>query len=141
MRCLSGYIGALVVVCIWGSTFVSSKVLLDVGLRPADIFLIRFVIAYLCMLAISHRRLFSDNWRDELVLFLLGIMGGCIAFVAEWGLYNLVTGRVVGSITGTLLNVIPFRNFALQVFVVYMAISVLVGVFGGVNAIRNYLKV
>ena len=72
---------------------------------------------------------------------VLGIMGGCIAFVAEWGLYNLVTGRVVGSITGTLLNVIPFRNFALQVFVVYMAISVLVGVFGGVNAIRNYLKV
>ena len=75
MRRLSGYVGALVVVCIWGSTFVSSKVLLDVGLRPADIFLIRFVIAYLCMLAISHRRLFSDNWRDELVLFLLGITG------------------------------------------------------------------
>ena len=72
---------------------------------------------------------------------VLGIMGGCIAFLATWGLYNLVTGRVVGSITGTLLNVIPFRNVALQVFVVYMAISVLVGVFGGVNAIKNYLKV
>ena len=72
---------------------------------------------------------------------VLGIMGGCLAFLAEWGLYNLVTGRVVGSITGTLLNVIPFRNYALQVFVVYMAISVLVGVFGGVNAIKNYLKV
>ena len=72
---------------------------------------------------------------------VLGIMGGCIAFLAEWGLYNLVTGRVVGSITGTLLNVIPFRNYALQVFVVYMGISVLVGAFGGVNAIKNYLKV
>jgi cell division transport system permease protein len=72
---------------------------------------------------------------------VLSIMGGCIAFLAEWGLYNLVTGRVVGSITGTLLNVIPFRNYALQVFIVYMAISVLVGAFGGVNAIKNYLKV
>ncbi len=72
---------------------------------------------------------------------VLGMMGGCLAFLAEWGLYNLVTGRVVGSITGTLLNVVPFRNVALQVFVVYMAISILVGVFGGVNAIKNYLKV
>ena len=72
---------------------------------------------------------------------VLGIMGGCLAFVAEWGLYNLVTGRLVGSLTGTLLNVIPFRNFALQVFVVYMAVGVLVGAFGGVNAIKNYLKV
>lgn len=72
---------------------------------------------------------------------VLGIMGGCLAFVAEWGLYNLVTGRLVGTLTGTFLNVIPFREYALQVFVVYMAISVLVGVFGGVNAIKNYLKV
>ncbi len=72
---------------------------------------------------------------------VLGIMGGCLAFVAEWGLYNLVTGRLVGTLTGTFLNVIPFREYALQVFVVYMAISVLVGAFGGVNAIKNYLKV
>ena len=72
---------------------------------------------------------------------VLGIMGGCLAFVAEWGLYNLVTGRVVGTLTGTFLNVIPFREYALQVFIIYMAISVMVGAFGGVNAIRNYLKV
>lgn len=83
MRHVWGYIGALVVVCIWGSTFVSSKVLLDVGMRPADIFLVRFVIAYICMLVISHRRLFADNWHDEFVLFLLGIMGGSLYFLTE----------------------------------------------------------
>ena len=71
----------------------------------------------------------------------LGMMGGAIAFLAEWGLYNLVTGRLVNSVAGTLLNVIPFRNVALEVFVVFMAVGILVGVFGGVNAIRNYLKV
>ena len=72
---------------------------------------------------------------------ILGMMGGSIAFLAEWGLYNLVTGRLVGSITGTLLNVIPFRQYALPVFIIYMAVGILVGAFGGVNAIRNYLKV
>ena len=71
----------------------------------------------------------------------LGMMGGAIAFLAMWGLYNLVTGHIVGSITGTLLNVIPFRNVALPVFIVFMAVGVLVGVFGGINAIKNYLKV
>lgn len=72
---------------------------------------------------------------------ILGMMGGSIAFLAEWGLYNLVTGRLVGSITGTLLNVIPFRQYALPVFIIYMGVGILVGAFGGVNAIRNYLKV
>ena len=71
----------------------------------------------------------------------LGMLGGAIAFLAMWGLYNLVTGHVVGSITGSLFNVIPFRDVALPVFVVFMGVGILVGVFGGVNAIKNYLKV
>ena len=72
---------------------------------------------------------------------VLGMLGGGIAFLAAWGLYNLVTGRVIGSMTGTLLNVVPFRDVALPVFIVFMATGILVGVFGGLNAIRNYLKV
>ena len=72
---------------------------------------------------------------------VLGMLGGGIAFLAEWGLYNLVTGRVIGSMTGMLLNVVPFRDVALPVFIVFMGTGILVGVFGGLNAIRNYLKV
>ena len=72
---------------------------------------------------------------------VLGILGGGLAFLAEWGLYNLVTGRIVGSVTGALLNVVPFKSVALHVFIIYMAVGVLVGAFGGVNAIKNYLKV
>ena len=72
---------------------------------------------------------------------VLGMIGGALAFLAEWGLYNVVTGRLVGSITGSLLNVIPFSSIALEIFIVYMAVGILVGAFGGVNAIRNYLKV
>ncbi|MCR5842990.1 MAG: permease-like cell division protein FtsX [Oscillospiraceae bacterium] len=74
---------------------------------------------------------------------VLGILGGCIAFLAEWGLYNLVTGRIVevGSLAREFLNIVPFRSVALPVFIIYMAVSILVGAFGGVNAIKNYLKV
>ena len=72
---------------------------------------------------------------------VLGMLGGGLAFLAEWGIYNVVTGRLVGSITGSLLTVVPFHRVALEVFIVYMAVGILVGAFGGVNAIKNYLKV
>lgn len=72
---------------------------------------------------------------------VLGILGGGLAFVAELGLYKLVTGRVVGTVTGSLISVVPLQRVALPMFVAFMGTGVLVGVFGGVNAIRNYLKV
>lgn len=83
MKNLFGHIGALVVVIIWGTTFVSSKLLLLAGLQPAEIFVIRFLFAYLCMLALSHSRIFAYNWRDELTFAGLGVMGGSLYFLTE----------------------------------------------------------
>lgn len=77
------HVGAMLVVAVWGTTFVSSKVLLGYGLMPADIFFYRFLMAWLCMLVVSHRRLWSGNWRDELTLVGLGIMGGSLYFLTE----------------------------------------------------------
>ena len=77
------HIIALLVVLIWGTTFVSSKVLLNSGLLPADIFFVRFVIAYGCMLGISHKRLFANSLVDELTLLGLGMMGGSLYFLTE----------------------------------------------------------
>ena len=72
---------------------------------------------------------------------VLGMMGGGLAFVAVWGLYNVITGKLVGTLTGNFISVVPFSSVGIEIFVVFMAVSIMVGVFGGVNAIRNYLKV
>ncbi len=72
---------------------------------------------------------------------VLGILGGGLAFLAQWGVYELITGKLVTSLTGSLLTIIPFTNVAQYVFIAFMGVGVLVGTFGGVNAIRNYLKV
>lgn len=77
------YFVALFVVLIWGTTFVSSKILLNSGLLPADIFFVRFVMAYCCMLCISHKRLFANSVADELTLVGLGLMGGSVYFLVE----------------------------------------------------------
>ncbi len=71
----------------------------------------------------------------------LGLMGGALAFLAEWGLYALITGRVMSDIVGQYVDVVPFSAVAGPVGLVFLAVSVLVGAFGGINAIRNYLKV
>lgn len=80
---------AFVTVAIWGSTFVFTKMLLLNGLSPAQIFTLRFIIAYVLLLAFELTfkrqsfRLFSTSWRDELVMLLLGITGGSLYFLTE----------------------------------------------------------
>lgn len=78
-----GHIIALLVIVVWGITFVSSKVLLNHGLLPAEIFAIRFFLAYLCMIVICRKPLWSMNVKDELMMAGLGVMGGALYFLTE----------------------------------------------------------
>ena len=77
---------AFVVVAIWGSTFVFTKMLLLAGLSPAQIFTLRFIIAYVLLLGFSLKqkhKWFCDTWRDELLMVALGITGGSVYFLTE----------------------------------------------------------
>lgn len=74
---------ALVVVAIWGTTFISSKLLLEVGMSPVEIVSIRFFLAYLGMLAYNHHRLWSASVKHELIMLALGVTGGSLYFAAE----------------------------------------------------------
>ena len=78
-----GHIGAVITVAIWGGSFVSTKVLLDNGMNPAEIYVYRFVLAYLLVLIMSHAKMWSNNLRDELQFMLVGLTGGSIYFLAE----------------------------------------------------------
>lgn len=74
---------AFITVAIWGSTFISTKVLIHNGLSPAQIFTMRFLMAYVLMLAVSHKRLFARSLKDELMMLALGATGGSIYFLTE----------------------------------------------------------
>lgn len=74
---------AISIVVVWGTTFVSTKILLLNGLTPAGIFAIRFFIAYLGLVIISHKRMFCKNLKDELLVVLLGLFGGSMYFLTE----------------------------------------------------------
>ena len=81
------HIVAFLTVAVWGTTFVWTKLLIINGLSPAQIFTLRFIIAYVLLTGFSlwrglHKWL-SDNWRDELTMMALGLTGGSMYFLTE----------------------------------------------------------
>ena len=96
---------AFLTVAVWGTTFVFTKLLIVNGLSPAQIFTLRFIIAYVMLTAFSllrplflrrklqaskpdkwrkvQHRWLSSNWRDEMLMLALGVTGGSIYFLSE----------------------------------------------------------
>ena len=80
---------AFMTMALWGVTFVSTKTLINQGLTPAQIFTIRFIIAYIGLLTVClirggrNKRAFSQSLRDEFLFLVMGISGGSLYFFTE----------------------------------------------------------
>lgn len=85
MKLKNGYyhLMAILTVAIWGLTFISTKVLINHGLTPQEIFFYRFLIAYLGIWFISPKKLFARSLKDELWLVAGGLFGGSLYFFTE----------------------------------------------------------
>lgn len=89
------HLAAFLTVAVWGSTFVSTKLLLLGGLSAAEIFVLRFIIAYVLLLVFSlvrgRHRWLARSWKDELLMVGLGITGGSLYFLTENSAMNYTT--------------------------------------------------
>jgi len=88
---------AFLTMAVWGTTFVSTKVLLTNGLTPAGIFLLRFGMAYIglslaCLIGRERRSVEKSveggswmcrSWRDECMMAVAGMTGGSFYFLTE----------------------------------------------------------
>lgn len=61
-----GHLTALFTVIIWGTTFISTKVLL-VDFQPAEILLFRFVLGFVALLLVCPRQLRTEGRKQELL--------------------------------------------------------------------------
>lgn len=104
---------AILVVGIWGLTFISTKVLIGHGLSPQEIFLLRFLIAYLGIWFISPRKLFADNWKDEGWLLLGGITGGSFYFLTE----NMALGITMATNVAFIVCTAPLLTTLLSLLI------------------------
>ena len=74
---------AIVTVAFWGTSFVSTKVLLNHDFSAVQIFTLRFLVTYFLLLAISHKQFRCENWKHELILLVCGLTGCTLYFWAE----------------------------------------------------------
>ena len=72
---------------------------------------------------------------------VLGVVGGGLAFLAQWGLYAALEAKIVESLGISFVEIVPFAQVWPFVLITFLAVGTLVGAVGGVIAIRNYLKV
>ena len=94
---------AIITVIIWGTTFVSTKVLIHHGLSPVDILFYRFALAYICIWFISPKVLFARSKRDELMFVAAGLCGGSIYFITE----NTALGITLASNVSLIICTAP----------------------------------
>ena len=72
---------------------------------------------------------------------VLGALGGAIAYGLVALVYHLATEKLLAAMAFGFVVLVPFSTVALPLLGVFLGVGILVGVLGGVSAIRNYLKV
>ncbi|MDE6418683.1 MAG: DMT family transporter [Duncaniella sp.] len=70
-------------VTAWGLSLVSTRVLLDHGLHPIEIYIYRFTLAYLALLCFCHKKILSNSIKDELLFLACGLVAGSVYFISE----------------------------------------------------------
>lgn len=76
-----GHILALITIIVWGSTFISTKMLLS-EFSPVQIMICRFAIAYV-VLWLIRPKFDKTGIKDELLFLLMGIFGCTVYFITE----------------------------------------------------------
>lgn len=100
-----GHAAALLVVMIWASTFVFSKLLLR-SMTPMEIMLFRQVIAYAAMWAVYPRRPVWEGFRREALLLLAGVFGGSLYFTMQ----NVALTYTTASNMSIIVSIMPMMT-------------------------------
>lgn len=129
--------GALFVMLAWGTSFLSSKVLMvSGGFTPVEVFIYRFIFAYLLLLCFTYKKIMANNRQDELLLLVCGLCAGSIYFVSENYALEFTT---IGNVS-LLVSISPIFTTILMAFI-YRFVpkpNVIIGsviAFGGVACI------
>lgn len=105
---------AIFTVIVWGTTFVSTKVLINNGLSPIEIFFYRFLLAYVGIWFFCKRTLFAKNLKDELLFVVMGLGGGSLYFIFE----NTALGITLASNVSLIICTAPIFTAFLS-YIIY----------------------
>ncbi len=98
-----GHLAVLFTIIIWGTTFISTKVLL-VAFQPVEILFFRFIMGVLVLLIAYPHRLKRTTVRQELTLAAAGLCGICLYYLLE----NIALTYTLASNVGVIISIAPF---------------------------------
>jgi drug/metabolite transporter (DMT)-like permease len=98
-----GHFAALITILIWGTTFISTKILL-VDFQPIEILFYRFVMGFIALLVAYPHRLKGATIKQELTFAVAGLCGVCIYYLLE----NIALTYTLASNVGVIISVAPF---------------------------------
>ncbi len=102
-KTISGHIAAFITILIWGTTFISTKVLLKT-FTPIEILFIRFMIGYLALWCVCPRRLKLKEKRQEWLFIAAGLCGVTLYYLFE----NIALTYTLASNVGVIISIAPF---------------------------------
>ncbi len=109
---IKGHLAALVTIIIWGTTFISTKILLE-SFSPVLILFLRFLIGLAVLFIVCPGRLYVKNKKEELVFALSGLCGICLYYLLE----NIALTYTMASNVGVIISAAPFFTAVLsQIF-------------------------
>lgn len=125
---------AILTVIVWGTTYISTKVLLSYGLTPSEIFFCRFLLAYAAIWALSWKKVFADSIKDELLLIGAGLTGGSLYFLFENTALSFTFASdvslllCIAPIFTTFMNFIVYRGEKIRTSLIYGSLIAFIGV-------------
>lgn len=99
----AGHLAALLTILIWGTTFISTKILLT-DFQPVEILFFRFVMGFAALLLIFPRSLGKTSLRQELTFAAAGLTGICLYYLLE----NIALTCTSASNVGVIVSAAPF---------------------------------
>ncbi|MEK4056783.1 DMT family transporter [Paenibacillus sp. FSL F4-0087] len=107
----TGHLLALLTILIWGTTFISTKVLL-IEFTPVEILFFRFVIGYVVLFLIYPRLMRITSIREEMLFIGAGLCGVTLYFLIE----NIALVYTFASNVGVIVSIAPFFTAVLAHF-------------------------
>lgn len=106
---------AIITVVVWSVSYPNTRILLDAGVSPTEIYVYRFIIGYIGLLACSRFIIRMCAWRDEAMMFLLGLTGGTGYFILQ----NVAIDLTLVSNVAVLVDTTPLFTMILAAIVLH----------------------
>ncbi|MCM3781772.1 DMT family transporter [Neobacillus mesonae] len=107
----TGHLLALLTIFIWGTTFVSTKLLLT-DFSPIEVLFSRFLIGYFVLMLLHFRTVKTNSVKEELLFAGAGLCGVTLYFLLE----NIALTLTLAASVGVIVSVAPFFTAVLAHF-------------------------